>query len=157
MAVVSLVDTDTAPWKHEGHPVNWLIYSYELGRWKPLPSRVLSSPANHWHWHKLLGHFLQSSETVQHIVRLLWLCPQVPFVTYLFWELSGPGECPPFSPPKFRTNWEAETGDRQLVMKVSPLLLIKLCWETWLRDGQKACLTFFLAKLSFLNVRPPGK
>ena len=43
------------------------------------------------------------------------------------------------------------------VAKVPPLLLIKLCWGTWLRDGQKACLTFFPAKLSFLNVRSEVK
>ena len=43
------------------------------------------------------------------------------------------------------------------VTKVPPLLLIKLCWGTWLRDGQKACLTFFPAKLSFLNVRSEVK
>ena len=43
------------------------------------------------------------------------------------------------------------------VAKVPPLLLIKLCLGTWLRDGQKACLTFFPAKLSFLNVRSEVK
>ena len=32
MAAVSLVDADTAPRTHEGHPVNWLIYSHKLGR-----------------------------------------------------------------------------------------------------------------------------
>ena len=43
------------------------------------------------------------------------------------------------------------------VAKVPPSLLIKLCWGTCLRDGQKACLIFFPAKLSFLSVRSEVK
>lgn len=46
---------------------------------------------------------------------------------------------------------------RSLALKISPLLLIKLCWEAWLRYDQKGCLTFFLTKLTFSNIKLPGK
>lgn len=42
-------------------------------------------------------------------------------------------------------------------MQISPLLLIKLCWETWLGYDRKVCLTFCLTKLTFSNIELPGK